>query len=219
MYVRNRLFLSTLAFVAGLSSTGMTIAQDSANSEREALDADDRIVVTAQFREQVSAAVPIAVTSYDQDFLDDLGIEKLDQLSTFVPGLQIQEQSVNNPGLVIRGITSDSGSAVIEPRVSVFQNGVSISRSRGSYVPLFDLERIEVMKGPQSTLFGRSAQIGAVHMITAKRIWIHVRLTEQDMAATWRFVDRVDRPNQPSRLGQRLVTQHRDQGDFGLKQA
>ena len=95
-----------------------------------------------------------------RDVRDVAGIEKLDQLSTFVPGLQIQEQSVNNPGLVIRGITSDSGSAVIEPRVSVFQNGVSISRSRGSYVPLFDLERIEVMKGPQSTLFGRSAQIG-----------------------------------------------------------
>lgn len=168
MYSRNRLFLSTLAFVAGLSATEMTIGQDSTASEREGLGADDRIVVTAQFREQVSAEVPIAVTSYDQNFLDDVGIDKLDQLSTFVPGLQIQEQSVNNPGFVIRGITSDSGSAVIEPRVSVFQNGVSISRSRGSYVPLFDLERIEVMKGPQGTLFGRSAQIGAVHMITAK---------------------------------------------------
>lgn len=145
----------------------VAVAQDDASAVERP---DDVIVVTAQFREQVATEVPIAVSSFDQDFLDDVGLENLADLSTFVPGLQIQEQSVNNPGFVIRGITSDDGSSVIEPRVSVFQNGVSISRSRGSYVPLFDLERIEVMKGPQGTLFGRSAQIGAVHLVTQKPV-------------------------------------------------
>jgi outer membrane receptor protein involved in Fe transport len=152
-----------IALSAPLFATSQSDATTESSDSR-----DDVIVVTAQFREQISAEVPISVTSYDQQFLSDVGITELDELSAFVPGLQIQEQSVNNAGFVIRGITSDSGSAVIEPRVSVFQNGVSISRSRGSYVPLFDLERVEVMKGPQGTLFGRSAQIGAVHMITAK---------------------------------------------------
>lgn len=155
------------AIALALSTTALSQSDGLAPSETTD-DREDVIVVTAQFREQISAEVPISVTSYDQRFLSDVGIDKLDQLSAFVPGLQIQEQSVNNAGFVIRGITSDSGSAVIEPRVSVFQNGVSISRSRGSYVPLFDLERVEVMKGPQGTLFGRSAQIGAVHMVTAK---------------------------------------------------
>jgi len=168
MQIARPCFTAPLIFIAGFSLSSMAWSQSSDDQQPQGNETDDVIVVTAQFREQVSAEVPIAVTSYDQSFLDDVGIDKLDQLSTFVPGLQIQEQSVNNPGFVIRGITSDSGSAVIEPRVSVFQNGVSISRSRGSYVPLFDLERIEVMKGPQGTLFGRSAQIGAVHMITAK---------------------------------------------------
>lgn len=168
MNAHTRLFKYTLMFIAGLSTASVVGAQQDTDAAAEDIATDDVITVTAQFREQVSAEVPIAVTSYDQAFLDSVGVDKLDQLSAFVPGLQIQEQSVNNPGFVIRGITSDSGSAVIEPRVSVFQNGVSISRSRGSYVPLFDLERIEVMKGPQGTLFGRSAQIGAVHMITAK---------------------------------------------------
>jgi len=126
------------------------------------------IVVTSQFREEAPVEVPIAVTAYDQGFLDDTGLDQLDSLSAFVPGLLVQEQSVNNPGFVIRGITSDDGASNIEPRVSVFQNGVSIARSRGSFVELFDLERIEVLKGPQGTLFGRSAQIGAVHLISAR---------------------------------------------------
>ncbi len=142
------------------------LAQDSDSPEDEARLED--LVVTAQFREQSPTDVPIAITAIDQQFMDEVGIERLDQLSGFVPGLQIQEQSVNNPGFVIRGITSDDGASTIEPRVSVFQNGVSISRSRGSNVPLFDLERVEVLKGPQGTLFGRSAQIGAVHVLTRR---------------------------------------------------
>lgn len=129
---------------------------------------EDVIIVTSQFREQNVLEVPLAVTAYDDAFLDDIGVSEFDELSRFVPGFLVQEQSVNNPGFVLRGITSDSGASNIEPRVSVFQNGVSIARSRGSIVQLYDLERVEVLKGPQGTLFGRSAQIGAVHVITQK---------------------------------------------------
>ncbi|MGF1544208.1 MAG: TonB-dependent receptor [Parvularculaceae bacterium] len=128
----------------------------------------DTIVVTAQFREQSVLEVPIAVTAYDGEFLDSIGVDEFDELAAFVPGLIVQEQSVNNPGFVIRGITSDDGSSNIEQRVSVFQNGVSIARSRGSIVPFLDLERVEVLNGPQGTLFGRSAQIGAVQIVTNK---------------------------------------------------
>jgi iron complex outermembrane receptor protein len=80
----------------------------------------------------------------------------------------VQNQSPNNAGFVMRGITSDSGESTAEPRVSVFQDGISISKSRGSYVELFDIERVEVAKGPQSTLYGRGALIGAVNMIQNK---------------------------------------------------
>ncbi len=144
-----------------------------ANAQDSAQDAylgeiDDVIIVTSQFREQSVLEVPLAVTAYDNEFLQSIGVTEFDELSRFVPGFVVQEQSVNNPGFVLRGITSDSGASNIEPRVSVFQNGVSIARSRGSIVQLFDLERVEVLKGPQGTLFGRSAQIGAVHVITQK---------------------------------------------------
>ncbi|ERM84187.1 hypothetical protein P872_15500 [Rhodonellum psychrophilum GCM71 = DSM 17998] len=124
--------------------------------------------VTAQRREQSILNVPIAVSSTEGKFFDDLNIRDLDAFAEFVPGLQVQVQSPNNPGFVIRGITSDNGDSRVEPRVSVFQDGVSISKSRGSVVELFDMERVEVLKGPQGTLFGRGAQIGAVHFIQNK---------------------------------------------------
>ena len=126
------------------------------------------LVVTSQRRAQPILDVPVPLTALDGTFLSDLGLQEFDQFSEFVPGLQIQLQSPNNPGFVIRGITSDDGDSRIEPRVSVFQDGVSISKSRGSVVELFDMERVEVLKGPQGTLFGRGAQIGAVHLIQNK---------------------------------------------------
>lgn len=125
----------------------------------------DEIIVTAQLRAQKTIEVPFALTAYSGQFLEDLGIQEFEQLSAFVPGFLVQNQSPNNPGFVMRGITSDSGAATAEPRVSVFQDGVSISKSRGSYVELFDLERVEIAKGPQSTLYGRGALIGAVNLV------------------------------------------------------
>ncbi len=126
------------------------------------------LIITAQRREQIIQEVPVAVTSWEGDFLKTRGIFELDAFADYVPGLQVQVQSVNNPSFVIRGITSDDGDSRSEPRVSVFQDGVSISKSRGSVVEIFDMERMEVMKGPQGTLFGRGAQIGAVHFIQNK---------------------------------------------------
>lgn len=142
-------------------------AQDAADAQRSARDLDT-IVVTAQKREQQVEDVPIAITAYSGDFLQRYDLTDFTDIGNFVPGLEIQEQSPNNPGFVIRGITSDSGESNVEPRVSVFQDGVSISKSRGSIVQPFDLERIEVLRGPQGTLFGRGAQIGAVHLIQNK---------------------------------------------------
>lgn len=128
----------------------------------------DEIIVTAQLREQDPIDVPITLSTLSEGDLDRLGIMEFDALSRFTPGFVVQNQSPNNPGFVMRGITSDSGSAFNEPRVSVFQDGVSISKSRGSYVELFDMERVEVAKGPQSTLYGRGALIGAVNLVQNK---------------------------------------------------
>ena len=135
---------------------------------QEAGESIEVITVTAQKREQSLADVPLALTALGEDRLNALGIQQFDELSDFVPGLEVQEQSPNNPGFVIRGITSDSGGAADEARVAVFQDGVSISKSRGSYVELIDMERVEVVKGPQPTLFGRGALIGGINLIQNK---------------------------------------------------
>ncbi len=160
-----RLKARLLACAALTTLTAPTLAQINADDEAVATDV---ITVTAQKREQSLADVPINLTAYNEARLNTLGIEQFDDLSDFVPGLEVQEQSPNNPGFVIRGITSDDGAATGEARVAVFQDGVSISRARSAYVELFDIERVEVAKGPQATLFGRGALIGGINVIQNK---------------------------------------------------
>jgi outer membrane receptor protein involved in Fe transport len=128
----------------------------------------EQITVTAQKRVQSIQDVAASISAYNGDFLESMGVGELDMLSEITPGLVIQEQSPNNPSFVIRGITSDSGSAQAAPRVSIYYNGADISRSRGSYFEMFDIERIEVVKGPQATLFGTAASVGALSVITNK---------------------------------------------------
>lgn len=130
-----------------------------------ATDDGDVIVVTAQRREQSAKDVPFALTAYTGERLGQLGVQTLRDASRFTPGLLVEDQSPNNPIFVLRGITSSGGDSFTEPRVSVFQDGVPISKSRGSFVELFDIARVEVAKGPQSTLFGRGALIGGINVI------------------------------------------------------
>ncbi|WP_271164277.1 TonB-dependent receptor [Brevundimonas intermedia] len=151
--------------MAAAAMTGAMAAAHGVQAQTTEPASLDEIIVTAQLREQKTIEVPFALTAYSGQFLEDLGIQEFEQLSAFVPGFLVQNQSPNNPGFVMRGITSDSGAATAEARVSVFQDGVSISKSRGSYVELFDLERVEIAKGPQSTLYGRGALIGAVNLV------------------------------------------------------
>ncbi|WP_372732906.1 TonB-dependent receptor [Novosphingobium sp.] len=154
--------LTTSLFFANISFAQSEIPSDSSEDNR------DTIVVTAQKIEQKLVDVPITISAVTGERIRQLGISDLDELSAYVPGLNIQEQSANNPGVVIRGITSDSGSSQQGPRVTLYYNGVDISRSRGSYQAIYDLERVEVIKGPQATLFGTASAVGAISLVSAK---------------------------------------------------
>jgi iron complex outermembrane recepter protein len=160
--------LPLAAAAAALLAAPGALAQAGPSAEPAAPEDVQEVVVTAQLREQDPIDVPVAVTALRDEDLKRLGLNEFEQLSRFVPGFFVQNQSPNNPGFVLRGITSDSGTAYNEPRVSVFQDGVPISKSRGSYVELFDVARVEVAKGPQSTLYGRGALIGAVNIVQNK---------------------------------------------------
>lgn len=156
--------LSLLASVALLPAP--LLAQEAIAEDAD--EPGDTIIVTAQKVEQRIEDVPITISALSGDAIAELGVTDLDELSNYVPGLNIQEQSANNPGIVIRGITSDSGSAQQGPRVTLYYNGVDISRSRGSYQAIYDLERVEVIKGPQATLFGTASAVGAISLVSAK---------------------------------------------------
>jgi len=161
---------STGAFTVLLLAATATPALAQANVAPVADDMapGEDIVVTAQKIEQRSIDVPITISATSGAQLRNLGVSDLDELSNYVPGLNIQEQSANNPGIVIRGITSDSGSAQQAARVTLYYNGTDISRSRGSYQAIYDIDRIEVIKGPQATLFGTASAVGAISIISAR---------------------------------------------------
>lgn len=154
--------LASVAFVASPA-----LAQETEELE-DSGDSGNTIVVTAQKFEQRALDVPMTISAVAGERIEELGVTDLDELSNYVPGLLIQEQSANNPGVVIRGITSDSGSSQQGPRVTLYYNGVDISRSRGSYQAIYDLERVEVIKGPQATLFGTASAVGAISLVSAK---------------------------------------------------
>lgn len=156
------------AFSGGVVATLLACSSTAALAQAQVPGDDGDIVVTAQKVEQRIEDVPLAVTAVTQERMREIGVNSLSEVALFVPGLRVQEQSANNPGFVIRGITSDSGSSQQGARVTLYYNGVDISRSRGAYQDLFDLERLEVVKGPQATLFGTAAAIGAVSIVSAK---------------------------------------------------
>jgi len=141
--------------------TAQTIESDSVVNLRE-------IVVTSQHSNQHLLDIPAAITVVNAQTLESSNVSGLELLSGFVPGLNVLIQNPNRPNLVIRGLTSDEVSPTAQPRVSVYFNQAPISRASMAVTEIYDMERIEVMKGPQGTLFGRGSQAGAISFITKK---------------------------------------------------
>jgi outer membrane receptor protein involved in Fe transport len=126
------------------------------------------VTVTAQQRSQAIGDVPVPITAFTGTTLQALGLTRYEDLAPLVPGLFLSVQSPATPSINLRGVGSDSTDPRHESRISVFQDGVAISRAAGSVTELFDLERVEVLKGPQGTLFGRNAGAGAIALISRR---------------------------------------------------
>lgn len=128
----------------------------------------DEIVVTAQKREQRLQDVPIAVTAVTQENLQANRIFTVNDLSAIAPGLTVKPSAggISTPAFTMRGQTSFGVVAGSDKQVSIYVDGVYISSPRGSIFQLPDIERLEVLRGPQGTLFGRNATAGAVSVTT-----------------------------------------------------
>lgn len=154
-----------MALLAGasLSALGSAALADSAAS-----DQIQEVVVTAQRRTQNLQDVPISVNSFSGDFLEKTGAQTMGDLQQFTPGLSIDNTSVTQPNYSIRGISGSTFGIGTEPSVGIYVDGVYSARSGESLVFFDDVEHVEVLKGPQGTLFGRNTSAGAISITTNK---------------------------------------------------
>ncbi len=129
----------------------------------------EEIIVTATKRPQTLQEIPIAVTVVNADTIQKAQIVDIKDLQTLVPSLRISQlETAGNVSFFIRGFGNGSNNIGIEPSVGVFIDGVYRSRTASAIADFPTLERIEVLRGPQSTLFGKNASAGVISVITAK---------------------------------------------------
>ena len=128
---------------------------------------DNLIVVTATRRAESLQDVPIAVTALSGEVLDDAGIGSVEALAAIAPSVTFTQSSNDqNNSINIRGIGTSVFSQGVEPSVSVVVDDVVLARQAMGFQDLVDIERVEVLRGPQSTLFGKNASAGVISVTT-----------------------------------------------------
>jgi iron complex outermembrane receptor protein len=160
-----------LLFAALLGGASGIAAAQQANPSADAADSRDQmlgeVVVTAQRRTENIQTVPIAISALEGAALADRNMVGLQDISSTVPSVNIQNR--RSSGVVtIRGIGFEVATAGADPAVAVHTDGVYVARPPAALTNLFDIERIEVARGPQGTLYGRNATGGALNIVTRK---------------------------------------------------
>jgi iron complex outermembrane recepter protein len=160
--------LSLLPAAGLLSAAPTAIAQ---NAGARANDALEEITVTARRREESLQEVPIAVSAFSGEQLEVIGAVDITALTNQVPNIQLEVSRASNTTLTayIRGIGQQDPVAGYEGGVGLYLDDVYLARPQGTVFDLYDVERIEVLRGPQGTLYGRNTIGGAVRYVT-KRI-------------------------------------------------
>tara|TARA_R110001606_G_scaffold200544_2_gene348417 strand:- start:1669 stop:3846 length:2178 start_codon:yes stop_codon:yes gene_type:complete len=152
---------AAVAVVAAMTVSTPVYAQD----EEGARDSNV-IIVTAMKRETQLETTPMAISVLGGDALTASGIDEIKGLSATVPGLTLNESPSGFSGVSIRGVGTSAGSQVYEQSVGLFVDGVYHPRGHQYRDALFDVERVEVIKGSQGVLFGKNTSIGAVSVIS-----------------------------------------------------
>lgn len=170
-----------LAGAAALALPSLAHAQDTAQSDAQAQadndsdnvddasdsDTGNQIIVTATKREQTLQEVPVAVSVTTAETIERAQIRDVTDLATVVPSLRVtQSQSQSATTYSIRGFGTSGNNIGLEPSVAMFVDGVYRSRSISQISDLPDIQRVEVLRGPQSTLFGKNASAGVISIVT-----------------------------------------------------
>lgn len=155
--------ISTVLF----SSAALAQDGDSVGTEADGEVSDNVIVVTATKREQTLQEIPVAVSVTGAQTIERAQIQDISDLQTVVPSLRVtQLQSSAQTNFVIRGFGNGANAVGVEPSVGVFIDGVYRSRSASAISDLPNVQRVEVLRGPQSTLFGKNASAGVISVVT-----------------------------------------------------
>lgn len=165
MKYNNHLLNNVTGVILSVMSLGSMSSVGFAAEEAFSLE---EIVVTAQKRAENLQDIPLAITAMSGDFLEQAGITAVDEVSMRTPGFTMSRYNMAQPQLYIRGIGSTDDSAFGDQSVGIFLDEVYIGRAGGADFDLMDLERIEVLRGPQGTLYGKNVAGGAVNILTKK---------------------------------------------------
>jgi len=168
---------SPVAYIVALLTTAAmpTMSAYAQNSEANAADAAssggyglEEIVVTAQKRAESLQDTPISMAAMTAADLENRGIMDINDLRTEVPALQVapHPNSASTARVFIRGVGNNDDQITTDPSVAVYLDGVYIARNQGLSAEVAELERIEVLRGPQGSLYGRNATGGAINYIT-----------------------------------------------------
>jgi outer membrane receptor protein involved in Fe transport len=171
---RNRFAASVSLAALGVACAAHAQTEPAAPKAPQASEIEE-IVVTAQFRQQAAKDVPLALKAFSGETLERFDLRSWEDVASLTPGVLIQQQNDSSPSYVIRGIEAPTSDAASEPGVSIFVNGVDSSRTKGSLSELYDIDRVEIARGPQSTLYGRGAAVGAFS--------IHTRMAELNQSS------------------------------------
>lgn len=163
--MRNRLLIGVAMAALGTGHfTTLAHAQDEGASSAASGD----IVVTANKREQNLNDVGLTITAISGDALDERGVTSLEDIASVVPGLSFASSTNSTPIFTLRGVGFNESSLGVYPAVSVYTDQVPLPFPVTASHAAYDLERVEVLKGPQGTLFGQNATGGAINYIAAK---------------------------------------------------
>ena len=159
--MKKRLLSRSVALVLGLSPFAAGISYADVLLEE--------VMVTAQKREQALNDVGVAITAYTGDQMKALGFEDSTDLIAYTPGISMAGDIGGQRAIFnIRGVVQNDYADLAEAPVAVYIDGTYLASTQAQTFGLFDVERVEMLKGPQGTLFGRNATGGLVNTITVK---------------------------------------------------
>jgi len=163
--------IKPLAFAIACAVSGQAFAAAEAPAvEDNANKGVERISVTAQKRVSTLQETPIAITAFNAESLENLGIEDISDVNNLSPNVRIFPPigSTFNVGMNIRGLGTAEPSLAIDPKVGIYLDGVYLARNTGAIFNIVDLERMEILRGPQGTLWGKNTTGGALNLVTSK---------------------------------------------------